>query len=295
MAVSVEKSQSTPRGDTGVAEGKSKARVPIALVAVALVAVVLFALFQEPLVWQKIVKELVMPTGICWLLLSVSLLSALTSRDRWRSGVLGLAWLLLTVLGSTFVGDLLIGSLENRFLDQRPLQMDRFDILIVLGGGTASTETGRSQLGKSGDRVAVAAQMYHANKVEKIIVTGHNIVEFAGDISTPADQAYDVLASLGVDKARIEKAGGRNTLEEMRNLATLLPKGKRIGLVTSAWHLPRALRRAKAAGLDLVPVPADFWRGPTPKASILRHLPRYEGLKHSTLAIHEYLGMAVGR
>lgn len=249
----------------------------------------------EPLVWQKIVKELVMPVGFCWLLLSATLLLRWWSPTaHWGNWLLGGCWFTLTLLGSSFVGDRLIGSLENQFIDQRPLQMDRFDVLIVLGGGTSTTKSGRPQFGRGGDRVAVAAQMFHANKVDKIIVTGMNITEFVGVRSGPADQASDLLVSLGVDPSRIEKVGGRITLEEMRELSKILPQDQRIGLVTSAWHLPRALRRAEAAGLELVPVPSDFLTGPK-QHSILDHIPKWEGLQHSTLAVHEYLGMAVGR
>ena len=44
----------------------------------------------------------------------------------------------------------------------------------------------------------------------------------------------------------------------MRSLAEILDGSQRVGLITSAWHMPRALRLARANGLNPIPVPADF-------------------------------------
>ena len=147
----------------------------------------------------------------------------------------------------------------------------------------------------NGDRIAVAAQMYHAGKVERIILTGKNIVEIHGsEFSEPSKQAKELLISLGVDPDRLDEAGGRNTYEEMQSLAERLDPNQRIGLITSAWHLPRSLRRAKGVGLKVIPVPSDFATGEV-KRSVLQFIPSYGGINNSSLALREYLGMAVGR
>ena len=140
----------------------------------------------------------------------------------------------------------------------------------------------------------VAAQMYHAGLCEKIIATGKPMPSIHGDIASPGEQVTELLVSVGVDPACIEHGGGRTTREEMQELAKSLPKDKRIGLLTSAWHLPRALRRARDAGLELHPVPANFATGKY-HASLMQHIPTYRGFSNSTIALKEYLGMAVGR
>ena len=198
------------------------------------------ALFtQEPLVWQKIATELVMPIGLCWVALAALALNLWAYRFRWHAALCMAVWLAFSLFGSSFFADRLIGSLEDQFLNDRPLQMEPFDVLVVLGGGTTSTKAARNQLGSNGDRIAVAAQMYHAGKVERIILTGKNIVEIHGsEFSEPSQQAKELLISLGVDPDRLDEAGGRNTYEEMQSLAERLDPNQRIGLITSAWHLP---------------------------------------------------------
>lgn len=274
----------------GLSRGRLSA-VLLATIAVPLTAV----LTLEKLVWQKMLTELVMPVGLLWFGLTSLLLAAWIYRMKWPGRVVAALWLAYTLLGCSFVGDAAISSLEDQFVQLRPLQMERFDTLIVLGGGTTSTKSSRPQVTSGGDRIVVAAQMFHAGKVQNIIVTGKNIKAMTGnDISDPADQAESLLISLGVDPGRLQKVGGRNTLEEMAILAKTLPKGGRVGLITSAWHLPRSLRRAESVGLDLIPVPADFATSEM-RRSMIRWIPTYNGFKNTSVAFREYLGMAVGR
>lgn len=264
------------------------------LAALACGGLVAFCLNPELLFWQKVATEMAMPIGLCWFTLSVFWMTAWVCRWGWSTWLLGLLWIFYTLIGSPFVGDHLIGSLEDQFVEMRPLQMERFDVLVILGGGTGSTKTSRAQLIEAGDRVMVAAQMYHAGLVDKIIATGKPMPSIHGDIPSPGEQVTELMVSIGVDPAAIERAGGRTTKEEMQELSKSLPAGKRIGLVTSAWHLPRALRRARAAGLELHPVPANFATGKY-RASLMQHIPTYRGFTNSTIALKEYLGMAVGR
>lgn len=61
-------------------------------------------------------------------------------------------------------------------------------------------------------------------------------------------------------------------------------------LVTSASHLPRALKIFRLLGLQPVPAPADF-RTPGRK-TIDAYFPAGHHLTATTLAVHEYLGLA---
>ena len=68
-----------------------------------------------------------------------------------------------------------------------------------------------------------------------------------------------IFRGRGVSSEVLELAGGCNTHEEMGDLAKrCAPSGQRVGLLTSAWHLPRAQQLVKKNGLDLIPLPSDF-------------------------------------
>jgi len=111
-----------------------------------------------------------------------------------------------------------------------------------------------------------------------------------------------ILEALGVPPQAIEQCGGANTSEELTHLAQLIKPGERAGLVTSAWHLPRALRLAGRHGLQLEPVPADF-QGPQPNAgqrpgfgaTVLLCIPDAEALLFAARWEKEHMAELVGR
>lgn len=86
----------------------------------------------------------------------------------------------------------------------------------------------------------------------------------------------------------------RNTAEEARMVASMLPRGSSVVLVTSAFHMPRARRLFERAGLQVIPYPVDFqargaWAG-HPLADPLNLLPSAGGLESSSRALREALG-----
>jgi uncharacterized SAM-binding protein YcdF (DUF218 family) len=91
----------------------------------------------------------------------------------------------------------------------------------------------------------------------------------------------------------------RNTAEEARAIAALLPRGAPIVLVTSAFHLPRALRLFERQGLRPLAFPVDFqasgdWAG-SPLTDPLNWLPSAEGLAASSRALREVIGRSLYR
>jgi len=91
----------------------------------------------------------------------------------------------------------------------------------------------------------------------------------------------------------------RNTAEEARAIAALLPRGAAIVLVTSAFHMHRAQRLFERRGLRVFPFPVDFqasgaWAG-SPLRDPLHWLPSAEGLARSSRALRELIGRTLYR
>ncbi len=112
-----------------------------------------------------------------------------------------------------------------------------------------------------------------------------------------ARESVDLMRSLGIpDRALVPLKLPLNTSQEIpacRDLAR--DQGwKRVGLITSAWHMPRALRLSAAAGFAVVPLRSDH-RGLMPPPSLLWLIPHERGFLRVQLACWELLGMAVGR
>jgi uncharacterized SAM-binding protein YcdF (DUF218 family) len=102
---------------------------------------------------------------------------------------------------------------------------------------------------------------------------------------------------LGVpDEAIVPISGPHTTSQEVvRIKAEAAERGwRRIGLVTSAWHMRRALRLCRVAGLEVTPIPCDF-RGDIPPWSLVWLVPRDRGFVKVQFACWEYVGALVGR
>jgi uncharacterized SAM-binding protein YcdF (DUF218 family) len=66
---------------------------------------------------------------------------------------------------------------------------------------------------------------------------------------------------------------------------------QKIILVTSAWHMPRAARLFRKAGVDFIPFPVDFQIDSNSSLTLLDFLPRAEGLQKTETALREWYGI----
>jgi uncharacterized SAM-binding protein YcdF (DUF218 family) len=246
-----------------------------------------------------------MPCGFLWLMLMALTIQYWPFRNSGDSppGSLGviLCFAGYSIAGSGYVSEALANALEGPYLQIDPLKAPVPRLVIVLGGGGGQGANGRLQGNGSGDRMILAAQLYHRDSATRFICTGQRIESMNSSGVDPAETSRSILVGLGVPDSCIELTGGKNTSEEMRNHgARFEHPSEEIGLLTSAWHLPRATRLAVRNGLKTIPLPADF-------RSSSRGLPltlgqRIEGLVPNGFAFgsnwsfaKEYVGMLVGR
>lgn len=249
---------------------------------------------------EKFVTALVLPCGIVWLMLLAASLLAFFLKCRPAGFVVLLTFFLYTALASGYVACVLVDSIEAPFREIRPLQQEPFDKVIVLGGGGGLGGNGRPQGNTSGDRLIVAASLYHQGITQKLICTGTKIKGLGDNQPGPAEVSTAVLTALGVPADAIEYAEGRTTSEELANLSKQFGESDlRLGIVTSAWHLSRALRLAEKHELTLHPLPSDFLGGPVRPMSLEEKvkalIPEAHNLTATSHIIKEYLAMAVGR
>lgn len=246
---------------------------------------------------EKTLTRFASPEGFFWCILTGVVLVIRHRCDRLSTALVFSVWLLYTVGGNSMLSGIAVRSLEEPYLKITPDSFDeKFDYVVVLGGGTSYGFNGNPQLGASGDRVMLAARMYLSGKAEKVICTGSNIAGLSHpDTPDPGELTLRIFRDLGIPEEDILVISGRNTSEEMRSLRGLLGKeSPQIALVTSAWHMPRAMRLSQEQGLALWAVPADMRTSPqtfTPLALI----PSTQNLTTLGQVAKEYLAKAVGR
>lgn len=254
---------------------------------------------------EKIATALVMPGGLLWLMLIALCLERFITRKK-NSVTLSispplLCLLLYTIAGSGWISEILARQLEAPYLAVNPLNQPVPEIVIVLGGGGSQGANGRLQGNSSGDRLILAAQLYHRSPSTHLICTGQRIVSMNASGIDPGETSRDILMRLGVPEASIDLVGGRNTSEELKNLAARLNKAvSPPGLLTSAWHLPRATRLATRYGLKVIPLPADFRSSPPEISPTLAQkieslIPNGAAFGSNWAFAKEFLGMLLGR
>jgi len=169
------------------------------------------------------------------------------------------ATLLLTIYP---LGDNVMFPLENRF--SKPQVMpEQIDGIIVLGGGEqlkTSLSWQSAELGAGGDRYIGAAILAKRYPTVPVIFTGGSgLLSFQGK-GGEGNIAQTLLTAIGIEKDRlIIESKSRNTNENFLFIRPLLPEtmGNYL-LVTSAFHMPRAMGIARQQGLSMVAYPVDY-------------------------------------
>lgn len=122
---------------------------------------------------------------------------------------------------------------------------------IVFGAGLLRDGTPSPVLK---DRVATAAQLFFAGKVQKILMSGDN--RFV-DYNEPASMRQYAI-ELGVpEKAIVLDFAGRRTYDTCYRAKFIFGLDQVI-LVTQKYHLPRALFTCNGIGLESIGVAADM-------------------------------------
>lgn len=241
---------------------------------------------------EKIITSWFMPLGIVWLLLLLLVLLLWNQRFFWSTCLATFCFLTLTIASSEFVADWLLSSLESEYTVWRLDRDEPLDAVVVLGGGTkASPAFGRVE---GNDRVLYGAEIYLQKKTRLLITTGKSLIPGKNDPSTDTKALW---MRLGIPEDAIQAIGGPNTAAEMRELKQLLgaKTNGRIGILTSAYHLPRAMRLAKTSDLDLIPIAADHCYDPFSPIRFRSFLPNENALHETHIALKEHLAAWVGR
>jgi len=228
-----------------------------------------------------------MPLVLTLLLAAAGL--ALRHRGRW---LLLCAAMLAYLAAIPAVGDGLLGSLEHRYppLDARQ-PLPAADFVVVLGSGFSPHDGVPITAALDQDglvRVVEGVRLARHPQIRKLILSGGAP---AGQ-PAPARGYAELARDLGMEESRlISVATPQDTAAEAREIARLLGEQPFI-LVTSAYHMPRAMRLMARAGAHAIAAPTGQLTGGAQSNSWRQWLPDSGGLAKCERALHEYLGLA---
>ena len=245
---------------------------------------------------SKIIGFFVVPSNFILTLTICGLLLWRTRFSKIGKRIAVASILLLLIAGASPLGTALLLPLENRF--------PRWDSsrgaptgIIVLGGvidGEISVKRGEISLDEAAERIIAAVELYRRYPTVRIVFSGGNAV-FGGP--PESEFAIRFLENLDIPRDRIElESRSRNTRENAVNTMQLVrPKpGERWLLITSAYHMPRAIGLFRQAGFPVEAYPVDWQTGGWGDLSTMS-FSFLGGLPHLNQAAHEWAALIFDR
>ena len=210
-----------------------------------------------------------------------------------------LALILMILAGWQPLPDALLRGLEAQHpvsaWATRPnaIEWQRYAGVVVLGGALepAWMRAGNGQIGlnNAAERMTVPVALLLQHPHLRLVFTGgEGALHSTGEAE--AVQAELFFTSLGVPAQRMQFEGSSRTTYENASYTARLPgvdKTRPWLLVTSAWHMPRALATFNAAGWNVSAYPVDYRAGthtPWVEYSLAQSALRWQ------LALHEWAG-----
>lgn len=201
------------------------------------------------------------PVTIGFLLVALSVVLMLLRARRLAiaSGLLSLA--IIFVCFYTTSGGLIVQELEDRF--PRPAPPADVACIVVLGGGIPTLVDGARggyNLDDGGDRYIETVRLAGIYPNAKIIMSGGD-GSLEGVAMKEADIIRRMFDDFHIDPARVEyDAQSRDTYENAVNTQQILQRLNLDNclLVTSGFHMPRAVAIFRNLGMNVIPWVADY-------------------------------------
>ena len=250
---------------------------------------------------KKYLGLLFSPLSICVELIVLGLIMLVCSRWQ-KTGKILVAMGVTVLLLCSFEGisGRILQTLESQYpplnlaqvksQEHRGFSSPSVKWVVVLAGGVAGDPTLPIQLQISHHsrvRLMEGIRLHRLLPDSKLILTGG--IGFEGPAE--ATTLSRVAEELGVKKSdMVLEVESRDTKDHPLYVQHLVKKDPFI-LVTSAFHMPRAMKLFTKQGLAPIPAPAGPWKPAKEFWSPGNLFPSASGLRLAELAYHEYMGI----
>lgn len=248
---------------------------------------------------SKILWFFATPSNFLTTLTLVGLALAMIPRRTWRrvgAGFAGVGVVALLVGGLSPLANWIILPLEERFPPYPGESREPAAGIVVLGGAIMAAETaarGQLTLNDAAERAVALAELARRFPSARVVFSGGAGALFLDE--PPESDALRTVGAAALDfspESLVYEDRSRTTHENAVLTRELVqPRaGERWLLVTSAWHMPRAVGSFRQAGFAVVPYPVDYrTRGPRDRWRGFGSVS--EGLRRLDLATKEWAGL----
>lgn len=237
-----------------------------------------------------------LPFCIATMLTGLLLLRRAGSRRLGR-GVFGTGFGLLLLFGNGYVSRWLIRPLETKYAAipelpagiPVPAGLASCRYVVVLGGGNGDgpgVSANNLLSGSARARLVEGVRLLRVLPEARLIVSG----PAHGNRDSHATVLGRTAIALGLPPERILTIDHARDTEAEAAAVRRQVEDAPIALVTSAWHLPRAMALFRRAGVDALPCPADFTAHARDPFRFEDLFWRTSALERSTYAVRERWG-----
>jgi uncharacterized SAM-binding protein YcdF (DUF218 family) len=201
---------------------------------------------------------------------------------------IGVLYILSTPIFSNNFFKLVEGS-EYR---ERINAIDSADAIVVLSGMLEINEVGDSTYIEWGDpdRFFGGIALFRAEKAQKLVFTGGKMPwDKAKKTEGEVLKEYAMLNGIPSENIIVTK-DVENTANEAVAVKELLGTSKRIILVTSAYHMYRAMRLFEKQGFEVIPYKVDYKTSHKTVIIFMDFLPSAINLELVEIGIREIIG-----
>ncbi len=252
--------------------------------------------------FKKLLAPILSPLSVCIALISIGMfLLFKTQKGKLGKTLLVCGWVLLVAVSYEAFSGRMLQTLECQYpsLDiaktpdpltgKAPLHSVKW--VVVLAGGVKDKQDLPYQLQISHHsrvRLMEGIRIHRAIPGSKILLTGGIGFKKGPPEATTISR---VAEELGVKrKDMVLEVQSRDTKDHPRYVQKIVQDDPFI-LVTSAFHMPRAMGLFRKQGLTPIPAPTGHWKPPDSLWSRDNFYPSSGAIRMAELAYHEYMGI----
>jgi uncharacterized SAM-binding protein YcdF (DUF218 family) len=244
-------------------------------------------------IFGKLIWAVLQPGNLLMLCLLAGIVLFLVSRGRRGKVLVGLSALGFVLLAVAPIGPAMLLALEQRF--PRPATLpDKIDGIVVLGGAVEpaiSRTYGETAFNGSVARVLGGIALARRHPEAKLaLVSGEGSFLPIGYSEARATLSFVVEEGIAPARILLEERS-RSTHENAvyaKEMIHPAPAEKWV-LITSAYHMPRAVAAFRAVGWAVIPYPVDY--KVDPETGLRPDFSLIDGLSATTLAGKEWAGL----
>lgn len=251
---------------------------------------------------SKLIWALLVPTNLLLLMGLLGVMVAFTRFKRLSTVMMAMSLITLSFIAFSPASEWLMKPLEDRFAqtlitDETAKTIEKIDGIIILGGAVGFNRD-QIKLTDQGARMSAGIALWQKHPSAKFVFTGGDGGLLSkGGRWTEAQAAKRFFEEVGLDSAKIiYEDQSRNTFENARFTKVKLnpQKHERWVVVTSAFHMARAVGCFRSLGWDVIAHPVDY---ETEERGRFLALSRHGSgnLKRFDIAAKEWIGLIAYR